>query len=204
MSNKTQISTQAQATGDDVPIVSAIQQINLNNQHQEDVPLKTRLPASQINQNLNLGHQVSDNFRQPIQQSIQQPFSQHFVIQQRQQQYEMIQQKKQLDQPNEIEDDNKSSENQEFKKEDKLILLAPSQPYSREPQVLKCEKCQNVMISKVESKPGWGSCLCCCLMFLTPFFFLFFLPFCMRQCKDAHHYCQSCSNKLGTYYFICE
>ncbi|CAD8174148.1 unnamed protein product [Paramecium pentaurelia] len=201
MSNKTQISTQAQATGDDVPIVSVIQQMRQNNKDQEDVPLKTRLPASQINQNLNQVQEQRDNFRQSIQQ---QPQSQHFVIQQRQQQYEMIQQRKQLDQPNEVDDDNKSFRNEELKKEDRIILLAPSQPYSREPQVLKCEKCQTVMISKVESKPGWGSCLCCCLMFLTPFFFLFFLPFFLRQCKDAHHYCQSCSNKLGTYYFICE
>ncbi|CAD8153840.1 unnamed protein product [Paramecium pentaurelia] len=200
MSNKTQISTQAQATGDDVPLASLVQQIRLNNQDQEDVPQKTRLPASQINQDLKLAQEVNNNFRQLIQQ----PFSQHLIIQQRQEQYEMIQQKKQLDQPNEVDDENKSFGNQELKKEERQILLAPSQPYSREPQVLKCEKCQNVMITKVESKPGWGSCFCCCLMFLTPFFFLFFLPFCMRQCKDAHHYCQSCSNKLGTYYFICE
>ncbi|CAD8072713.1 unnamed protein product [Paramecium sonneborni] len=200
MSNKTQMLTHAQANGDDVPQVSVIQQMRQNNYDQEDVPLKTRLPQSQINQNQNQVQEVVDNLRQPIQQ----PLSQHLVLQQRQQQYEMILQKKQLDQPNEVYDENKSFGNQEFKKEDRSILLAPSKPYSREPQVLKCEKCQIVMISKVESKPGWGSCLCCCLMLLTPFFFLFFLPFCMRYCKDAHHYCQSCSNKLGTYYFICE
>ncbi|CAD8149665.1 unnamed protein product [Paramecium octaurelia] len=200
MSNKTQLSTQAQATGDDVPLASLIQQIRQDNLDQEDVPQKTRLPVSQINQNLNLAQEINNNFRYPLQQ----PLSQLQIIQQRQEQYEMIQQKKQLDQPNEVDDENKSFGNQELKKEDRLILLAPSQPYSREPQVLKCERCQNVMITKVESKPGWGSCFCCCLLFLTPFFFLFFLPFCMRQCKDAHHYCQSCSNKLGTYYFICE
>ncbi|CAD8065979.1 unnamed protein product [Paramecium sonneborni] len=127
----------------------------------------------------------------------------------------MILQKKQLDHPSEVCDENKSFWNKESNKEDKcnkiqqqqVILIAPSKSQSKKPQVLQCDTYQCVMISKVESKPVLGSCLICfCSFFFRFFTFLYDnIKFMINKYyKDAQHYCQSCQNKLGTYYFIFE
>lgn len=69
---------------------------------------------------------------------------------------------------------------------------------------LVCPSCSRVVSTEVKHKIGLGTNFCGLVLLLVGGgFCLCFLPYLIPSCKDAVHYCPSCSARIGTSPFLC-
>ena len=61
-----------------------------------------------------------------------------------------------------------------------------------------CASCKRNVWSRVETRPGVITYLCCCyICIIGGVLGCCLIPFCCRTCKDTYHFCSSCNNPLG-------
>jgi len=70
--------------------------------------------------------------------------------------------------------------------------------FERYPQETVCLSCQQHVVTKLEYRIGVSTWFMCCVVFLVGSFFgCCFLPFCMKEWKDAVHRCPKCNFVIG-------
>ncbi|CAG9330542.1 unnamed protein product [Blepharisma stoltei] len=67
----------------------------------------------------------------------------------------------------------------------------------RDPVQLYCPVCRRTVWTKIDTKPGWFTWLCCTLLCLIGCWLCCCIPFCIKRCKDTYHYCSVCSRALA-------
>ncbi|CAD8065817.1 unnamed protein product [Paramecium primaurelia] len=65
------------------------------------------------------------------------------------------------------------------------------------PIPIKCQYCQQVGTTIVQSRIGNGT-ICASILVLLLCWPLFWLPCCLEDCQDRVHLCQSCGKVVGT------
>mmetsp|Transcript_17779 Transcript_17779/g.20158 ORF Transcript_17779/g.20158 Transcript_17779/m.20158 type:complete len:183 (+) Transcript_17779:110-658(+) len=69
--------------------------------------------------------------------------------------------------------------------------------HHEDPVNVNCPFCKVVGVqTDVRRQPG-GLTWCCALIICCLFFPLAWIPFCVKSCLDAYHYCPNCRNFLG-------
>lgn len=64
---------------------------------------------------------------------------------------------------------------------------------------LLCQECAKQTWSRVESRPGMTTYLCCAYLCLVGCCCcLCYIPFCIRSCKDTYHFCANCNAPLNS------
>ena len=81
------------------------------------------------------------------------------------------------------------------------VAMVPAQlphTWSKFPMQVTCPHCNTNGMTRVQYESGcgtWLACLGVCAVGCD--LGCCFIPFCINDCKDAHHYCGACSQKLG-------
>lgn len=69
---------------------------------------------------------------------------------------------------------------------------------SRNPQLALCQRCNRYVQTNVSYKIGRGTLITCAVLAALGAIPCFWIPCCMKMCKDAVHCCPLCNSVLGT------
>jgi len=73
---------------------------------------------------------------------------------------------------------------------------------SREPQLALCQTCNKYVQTIVHYEVGTGTIISSAFLVCVGALPCFWIPCCLKDFKDASHYCPVCATKLGTTKFI--
>nr|XP_049704511.1 lipopolysaccharide-induced tumor necrosis factor-alpha factor homolog [Helicoverpa armigera] len=64
---------------------------------------------------------------------------------------------------------------------------------------MTCPSCQQSITTKVEYKSTMGTHICALMFCMVGFIPCMIIPYCVKSCRNADHYCPECNAFLGTY-----
>ena len=92
--------------------------------------------------------------------------------------------------------DNENSKTLKEKKEE--MKVKNDQIFEDTTNSFYCASCKRLVWSRVDTRPGLLTYLCCCYICLIGGVLgCCFIPFCCKPCKDKYHFCSNCNFPLG-------
>ena len=85
------------------------------------------------------------------------------------------------------------------------VVYNPTQFYqitSREPQLALCPYCHKYVQTRVAYEVGTGTLISSGFLACIGALACFWVPCCIKDFKDAVHYCPSCNNRVGAVKFM--
>ncbi|CAG9324977.1 unnamed protein product [Blepharisma stoltei] len=79
-----------------------------------------------------------------------------------------------------------------------LEFYDPNMSLGLTSQNIYCPTCGKNTWTRIEKKNGWFTYLSCTYLCLIGCFCgCCLIPFCVKRCKDSHHYCCNCNTRLA-------